>query len=87
METEKISCESSPLDLVFAFFGSYGRSKLLEANLLEWEGRYRVILENASEMIVVVDRQGVVLDANHAAEKMLSCSKLSGISFSAFLNR
>ena len=74
------------LEILFAFFGSYGRSKLLEANLLEWEGRYRVILENASEMIVVVDRQGVVLDANHAAEKMLSCSKLAGTSFAAFLN-
>ncbi|MBO5923993.1 MAG: PAS domain S-box protein, partial [Lentisphaeria bacterium] len=74
------------LEIFFAFLGSYGRSKLLEANLLEWEGRYRVILENASEMIVVVDRSGVILDFNRAAEKMLSCNKLAGAKFAGFLN-
>lgn len=75
-----------PLEILFAFFGSYGRSKLLEANLLEWEGRYRVILENASEMIVVVDRNGCILDANRAAEKMLGSTKLSGADFTGFLS-
>ncbi len=74
-----------PLEILFAFFGGYGRSKLLEANLLEWEGRYRVILENASEMIVVVDKTGKVLDANHAAEKMIALRKLPGQLFNDFL--
>ena len=74
------------LEIFFAFLGSYGKSKLLEANLLEWEGRYRVILENASEMIVVVDRSGVILDSNRAAEKMLFCNKLAGAKFESFLN-
>lgn len=59
------------LEIVFAFFGSYGRTKLLEANLLEWEGRYRMILENASEMIVIVDRSARILDANPASCRML----------------
>ena len=73
-------------EILFAFFGGYGRSKLLEANLLEWEDRYRVILENASEMIVVVDRSGQILDANRAAEKMLGFNKLTGRELGAFLN-
>lgn len=75
-----------PLEIFFAFFGSYGRSKILEANLLEWEDRYRVILENASEMIVVVDQSGVILDANHAAEKILYGNKIAGVKFTGFLN-
>ncbi len=73
-------------EILFAFFGGYGRSKRLEANLLEWEGRYRVILENASEMIAVVDRSGVILDANRAAEKMLGCNSLAGKTLAGFLN-
>ncbi len=82
---ESDSGKVGPLEILFAFFGSYGKSKLLEANLLEWEGRYRVILENASEMIVVVDRTGQILDANQAAEKMFGC-KLAGSGFATFLN-
>jgi len=74
-----------PLEIIFAFFGSYGRSKLLEANVMEWEGRYRVILENASEMIIILDRQGKILDANRAAEKMLKRSTLAGKKFSNYL--
>ena len=73
-------------EILFAFFGGYGRSKLLEANLLEWEGRYRVILESASEMIVVVERTGHILDFNRAAEKMLGFSKLAGKDLASFLN-
>ena len=37
--------EKSPLDILFAFFGSYGRSKELEAHLREWENRYQLVLE------------------------------------------
>ena len=73
------------LEIIFAFFGSYGRSKLLEANVLEWEGRYRVILENASEMIVVVDKSGKILDANRAAERMFKSSTLAGRALHTFL--
>ena len=73
-------------EILFAFFGGYGRSKLLEANLLEWEGRYRVILESASEMIVVVDRNGHILDFNRAAEKMLGVNKLAGKDLADLLN-
>ena len=74
-----------PLEILIAFFGGYGRSKLLEASILDWEGRYRVILENASEMIVVIDRQGKILDANRAAGRMFSGKLLSGRQFADFL--
>ena len=82
---EKEARPVKALEILVAFFGSYGRSKLLEADLLEWEGRYRVILENASEMIVVIDRQGQVRDANRAAEKMIASGKCTGKLFRSFL--
>ena len=74
------------LEIVFAFFGGYGRSKLLEADLLEWEGRYRMILESASEMIVIIDQSGSIRDANRAAENMLGSSKLAGKLLVGFFN-
>ena len=82
---EKESRQVKPLEILVAFFGGYGRSKLLEADLLEWEGRYRVILENASEMIVIIDRHGQVRDANRAAEKMIAGGKCTGKLFNDFL--
>ncbi len=83
---ESDSRQVKPLEIFFAFFGSYGRSKALEANILEWEGRYRMILENASEMIVIVDRSGVILDANRAAERQLGSTKAAGKTFVSYLN-
>ena len=79
---------SRSLEILFAFFGSYGRTKLLEANLLEWEGRYRMILENASEMIVITDRSGRVLDANPATVRLFKRSreKLVNHDFAALLH-
>ncbi|MBR2356521.1 MAG: PAS domain S-box protein [Lentisphaeria bacterium] len=86
MGRESDSRQVKPLEIFFAFFGSYGRSKALEANILEWEGRYRLILENASEMIVIADRNGVILDANPAAERKLKSPKAAGESFFSYLN-
>jgi len=74
------------LEIVFAFFGSYGRNKLLEASVVEWEGRYRVILENASEMIVVIDKNGKMLDANRTAEQLCGTKTLAGCQFESFLS-
>ena len=76
------------LEILFAFFGSYGRTKLLETNLLEWEGRYRMILESASEMIVITDRSGRVLDTNPAAVKLFKRSreKLVNLDFAELLH-
>lgn len=60
------------LDIVLAFFGSYSKTKLLEQNLLESEQRYRTIIQNASDMILVTDSNGIIVDANKAAQEMLS---------------
>lgn len=60
------------LDIVLAFFGSYGKTKLLEQNLRESEQRCRTIIQNASDMILVTDSNGIIVDANKAAQEVLS---------------
>lgn len=71
IEMEADSSERSPLDIFFAFLGGYGRSKILEESLREWEGRYQQVLSNASEMIVLLTPAGRVVDANNAAARLL----------------
>ena len=71
--------EKSPLDILFAFFGSYGRSKELEAHLREWENRYQLVLENAGELIVMTDANGRIVDANHTAVKLLGAESAAAL--------
>ena len=71
VEVDIRSGGKSPLDILFAFVGSYGRSKELEANLREWTDRYRLVLENAGEMIVVLTGDGRIIDANYSAARLL----------------
>ena len=59
------------LDILFAFFGSYSKALRLERYLQEWEGRYRMVVENASDMILLLGENGLILDANMAAVKTL----------------
>jgi len=63
--------ERSSLDIVFAFFGGYGKAKALERDLREWEGRYRMVVENASEAIFLLDDRGQIIDANLAAVEVM----------------
>ena len=79
LEQEKLAPRSSPLDLVFAFFGSYGRSKELESNLKEWTNRYQKLLENAAEAIVMVDDEGRITDANIAARELFGRAKAANL--------
>ena len=60
-----------PLDILVAFFGGYGRARQLQRNLQEWAGRYRIIVQNASDLILILDAQGAVLNANQAAARLL----------------
>ncbi|HCE45081.1 MAG TPA: hypothetical protein DET40_16190 [Lentisphaeria bacterium] len=55
------------LDIIFSFLGSYGKAEALERNLQESEGRYRTVIENASDTILLLNRDGEILDANNAA--------------------
>ena len=73
-------------DLFFAFFGSYSRSKELEANLAEWTNRYQLVLENAGEAILMLTPGGRIIDANITAEKSMGGGrKLPGERLWAFL--
>ena len=67
----------SALDIVVAFFGGYGQSKLLEQTLQESEQRCRTIIQNAADLIFVSDSKGIVIDANHAALKACGLSTIS----------
>lgn len=67
-----------PLDIFFAFFGSYGRSKRLEKNLSDWRNRYQLILHNASEIIIVFDKENRVREANLAARHVFGDAAKNG---------
>lgn len=67
----------SPLDIVVAFFGGYGQSKLLEQTLQESEQRCRTIIQNAADLIFVSDSNGIIIDANRAALKACGLSTIS----------
>ncbi len=69
--TDVDALPSSSFEMIFAFFGGYGRSKNLEKNLLESEWRYQRFIESASEMVMLTDRTGRVIEANPAAADML----------------
>ncbi|UDQ96894.1 ATP-binding protein [Lentisphaerota bacterium WC36G] len=58
-------------EIFYSFFGNYGRNKALQEHLVEWEGRYRMVVENATELILLVSSGGRILDANYAAVNML----------------
>jgi PAS domain S-box-containing protein len=58
------------LDIFVAFFGGYGKAQTLQRYLQEWEGRYQMVIENASDLILVIDPAGKILDANQAAVRM-----------------
>jgi PAS domain S-box-containing protein len=61
------SSSRRPLDIVVAFLGAYGHAQRLNANVREWEGRYRMVVENSNDLIFLVSKDGMVLDANRMA--------------------
>lgn len=56
-----------PLDIVVAFLGAYGHAQRLNANVREWEGRYRMVVENSNDLIFLLGKNGLILDANRMA--------------------
>ena len=58
------------LDIVFAFFGNYGKTKALEEDLRRSEERYKLLFERAGDMVVVINEEGTILNANHAAQEL-----------------
>jgi len=72
IERERPGEEGGTLDIVLAFFGSYGKAQMLERDLQEWEGRYRMVVENSSDMILLLGDNEKILDANLGALKILN---------------
>ena len=58
-------------DIVIAFFGGNRRARHLQAQLHEWQGRYRQLMQDAGEMILLLDAEGHILEANRAALTIL----------------
>ncbi|MDD5698971.1 MAG: ATP-binding protein [Victivallaceae bacterium] len=71
--------ERSSLDIIFAFFGGYSKAKALERDLREWEGRYRQVVENASEAIFILNDAGRIVDANLAAIEVMGGRNIDDI--------
>ncbi len=72
IEKERPGEGKGSLDIVFAFFGSYSKAQMLQRDLQEWEGRYRMVVENASDMILLLDDDERIIDANLAAMQILN---------------
>lgn len=68
------------LDILIAFFGTYGKAKALEEDLRRTEERYRKLVQYAADMIIVMDHAGNIREANPAAEKM-TMRPLEGVNF------
>ena len=58
------------LDILVSFFGGPGRARALERNLRKSEERYRLLFRGAADMIVSMDRTGIIFDANSAALRL-----------------
>jgi len=59
-------------DILVAFFGGYSRAMELQRYLHEWEGRYKIVVDNSSDFVFILDEQGGILNAN-----TLACNGLS----------
>ncbi len=71
IENERPGHDRGALDILISFLGSYGRAQALQKNLQEWEGRYRVVVESSSDIILLLDREGKILDANNTAAQIM----------------
>lgn len=58
------------LDILVSFFGGPGRARALELDLRKSEERYRLLFRGAADMIVSMDRNGIIFDANAAALRL-----------------
>ena len=77
----------STFDIIMAFLGRYGQAKRLQANVREWEGRYRMVVENTSDLILLVGESGAILDANTRSIETLgySIEELSTLSIQSIM--
>lgn len=74
MKLNREKLNRATLDILFAFFGNYGKTKELEKDLRRTEARYKLLFENAVDMVAVLNLKGKILQANQAALKMMAVS-------------
>ena len=75
LERDSTSEHPGVLDLLFAFVGSYGKAKELQETLQESEKRYKMVIENAGELIFTLNASGTIIDANISALRFLGGKK------------
>ncbi|MBP5301146.1 MAG: hypothetical protein J6Y80_07040 [Victivallales bacterium] len=61
----------SPLRFISGFLRGYNSTDQLKQSLDEWEERYQLVVENSSELIMLTNPEGQLLNANRAATKYL----------------
>lgn len=76
------------LDILVSFFGGPGRARALEHDLRESEERYRLLFRGAADMILSVNRDGIIFDANSAALRLtgLDASEMGDLSLQDISN-
>jgi PAS domain S-box-containing protein len=79
IETENPGEERKALDIIFAFFGGYKQARKLERDLEHWEGRFKLVVENAAEMILIVDPDGMISDVNQTAITLFKATSRSQV--------
>ena len=86
VEKDIFGLSRKTLDIVFSFLGGYKKTQALQKNIIEWEGRYRRVIENVSDMILILDKDGKILDANPSTLKILSCKSKDKLINSSFFD-
>ena len=61
----------SPLRFLSGFFRGFNSTEQLKQSLDEWEERYQLVVENSSELIMLANPAGQLVNANRAATKYL----------------
>ena len=59
----------SPLRFLSGFLRGFSSTDQLKQSLDEWEERYQLVVENSSELIMLTNPEGQLLNANRAATK------------------
>ncbi len=66
VESEMKSEDRRALDIVFSFIGGYSKAISLERSLRDWENRYSLLVEQAGEIIILLDPDGKICEINRA---------------------
>ena len=61
----------SSLDFLRAIFQSYTEHKIVRDHVHEWEGRFELFVENSQDVILLLGKDGCILDGNKTAIKYL----------------